>query len=208
MTGRLLPLPIRPPRDQRPTHPAVRFRLRPDALLVFDDTRRFGTVECLEADAWGARSARMGPEPLDPGFGPEELHRALAASRSPARSWLLDQRKIAGVGNIYANEALYLAGIHPQTPASTIDGDAAARLYAGLVAVLRKAIDAGGTTLRDYRNADGEEGSFAPSLLVYGRAGEQCGRCGTTIVRSVFGGRSAFACPICQKRGRRAARSA
>jgi len=206
MTGRLLPLPARLAREQRPAHPAVRFRLRPAGTLVFDDTRRFGTVECLSDEAWQHRSARMGPEPLSPDFAPTDLHRLLSESRAPVRSWLLDQRKIAGIGNIYANEALYLAGIHPQTAARAIDREAATRLHAGLVTVLRKAIDAGGTTLRDYRNAEGGEGRFAPSLLVYGRDGEACGRCGDTIVRTVFGGRSSFHCSTCQPK-RKAARS-
>jgi formamidopyrimidine-DNA glycosylase len=110
---------------------------------------------------------------------------------------------VAGIGNIYANEALYLAGIHPQTEARAVGRVAAARLYDGVSTVLRKAIDAGGTTLRDYRNAEGEEGRFAPSLLVYGRVGEACGQCGGTIVRTVFGGRSAFHCPRCQPKARR-----
>jgi formamidopyrimidine-DNA glycosylase len=181
----------------------VRFRLRSHGWLVFDDTRRFGTVECLSDDEWAVRSARMGPEPLGPALTPEVLHSALSASRTPVRSWLLDQRKVAGVGNIYANEALYLAGIHPQTEARAVGRVAAARLYDGVRTVLWKAIDAGGTTLRDYRNAEGEEGRFAPSLLVYGRDGNACGQCGGTIVRTVFGGRSAFHCPGCQPKARR-----
>ncbi|HET9948145.1 MAG TPA: DNA-formamidopyrimidine glycosylase family protein, partial [Longimicrobiales bacterium] len=112
MTGRLLPFSAPPPPERAPTHPAVRLSFASGETLVFDDTRRFGTVECLSAEVWLERSARMGPEPLDPAFTAEALHGALRASRAPVRSWLLDQRRIAGVGNIYAAEALHLARIH------------------------------------------------------------------------------------------------
>ena len=200
MTGRLLPATASPARQQRTGHPAVRFRFESGGRLVFDDTRRFGTVECLTAEQWRARSCRMGPEPLEDSFTGEALHGALRASRSPVRSWLLDQRKIAGVGNIYANEAMYLAGIHPRTEARAVTRPEAERLHGAVRDVLRSAIDAGGTTIRDYRTADGEEGRYARRLLVYDRAGEPCGRCGRTIRRTVFGGRSAFHCPGCQRR--------
>lgn len=198
MTGRLLPF-IRPPRGRsRPGHPAVRFRLASGALLVFDDVRRFGTVECLTADEWEARSRRMGPEPLAPGFTASQLHEGLKASRSPVRSWLLDQRRIAGLGNIYAAEALFLAGIHPRRPANTVTRTEAERLLGTVRGVLADAIEAGGTTIRDYRTATGEEGRFAVSLRVYGRDGEPCSACGDTVERLVFGNRSAFFCPSCQ----------
>lgn len=200
MTGRLLPFRTGPESDRASRHPAVRFRFDAGDTLVFDDTRRFGTVECLTADEWLERSARMGPEPLDAGFTAGDLHAALRGSRAPVRSWLLDQRKLAGVGNIYANEALHLAGIHPQTEARAVSRPQAERLHAAVRDVLERAIGAGGTTIRDYRNADGEPGRFARRLRVYDRAGEACGRCGGTIRRTVFGGRSAFHCPGCQRR--------
>lgn len=198
MTGRLLPFPEPPRGRRRPTHPAVRFRFDSGGVLVFDDVRRFGTVECLSAEEWRRRSGRIGPEPLDPAFGPEDLLESLTASRSPVRSWLLDQRRIAGVGNIYAAEALYLAGIHPRRPANRVDAAEAGGLHQALRDVLSRAIRAGGTTIRDYRTASGEEGGFAPSLHVYGREGEACGSCGSEIRRIVFGNRSAFFCPSCQ----------
>jgi formamidopyrimidine-DNA glycosylase len=167
-------------------------------MLVFDDQRRFGAVECLDAEAWAERSARLGPEPLSRSFTSKLLSDALVSSRSPVRSWLLDQRRIAGVGNIYANEALHLAGIHPRRSASGITPAEAARLHRALRRVLRAAIDKGGTTIRDYRNAEGGTGAYASRLYVYGRDGEPCERCGTPIERSVFGNRSAFHCPSCQ----------
>lgn len=203
MTGRLLPSVGGTPDRGVHRHPAVRFRLDDGEALVFDDTRRFGTVECLTDAEWGARSDRMGPEPLAPSFTGELLWKALRQSRSPARSWLLDQRKIAGVGNIYANEALFFAGVHPQRPARSVTREEAEALHEGLRRVLTQAIEAGGTTLRDYRTASGEEGLNAPNLLVYGRDGEPCVRCGSVVRRVVFGGRSAFLCPGCQPRRRR-----
>ncbi len=198
MTGRLLPFAATPRAERRPGHPAVLFRFESGGMLVFDDQRRFGTVECLDARDWARRSAALGPEPLSRGFTTEGLRAALAASRAPVRSWLLDQRRIAGVGNIYANEALHLAGIHPRRPAREVTADEARRLHRALRRVLRAAIESGGTTIRDYRNADGEEGAYAPRLHVYGRDGQACFRCGGTVERTVFGNRSAFFCPGCQ----------
>ena len=198
MTGRLVPVGPGDRLVSEWTHPAVRFGFEGSGALVFDDTRRFGTVECLTRDAWEARSARMGPEPLETAFTTRDFHAALSASRAPIRSWLLDQRKIAGVGNIYANEALHLAGIHPMRQARAIDRDDAAKLRQGVRRVLNRAIRAGGTTIRDYRTAEGAAGRYARRLLVYGRDGSPCARCGSEIRRVVFGGRSAFYCPACQ----------
>jgi formamidopyrimidine-DNA glycosylase len=198
MTGRLLPTTGRENGSVGSRHPAVRFSLDDGETLVFDDTRRFGTVECLDMEEWQTRSERMGPEPLDPSFTGEALWARMRQSRSPVRSWLLDQRKIAGVGNIYANEALFLAGIHPQRPTKSVSRNEASALHRSLRRVLRKAIESGGTTLKDYRTASGEEGQYAPRLLVYGRDGEACSRCRTHVRRVVFGGRSAFHCPRCQ----------
>jgi len=198
MTGRVLPF-SKPPRGRlRPTHPALRLHFDDGSVLVFDDQRRFGSVEYLHADAWLQRSSSMGPEPLASTFNSRQLHRALARSRSPIRSWLLDQKRIAGVGNIYAAEALYLAGVHPKRPAHSVSRPEASALYRALRRVLRKAIEAGGTTIRDYRNAEGEEGRYARRLHVYGRDGEACTGCGTGIRRIVFSNRSAFFCPRCQ----------
>jgi formamidopyrimidine-DNA glycosylase len=198
MTGRLVPVKDEDRHAGEWTHPAVRFRFEGSGALVFDDTRRFGTVECLTSEAWEARSVRMGPEPLEKGFTARVFHAALAGSKAPVRSWLLDQRKIAGVGNIYANEALHLAGIHPMRQARAIDRDRAAKLRQSIRRVLNRAIRAGGTTIRDYRTAEGAAGRYARRLLVYGRDGRPCARCGSEIRRIVFGGRSAFFCPSCQ----------
>lgn len=198
MTGRLLPFAQPPRGGRRPGHPAVRFRFVDGGVLFFDDTRRFGTVECLTDEEWTVREARFGPEPLGEAWTPADLHAALGISRSPVRSWLLDQRRIAGVGNIYAAEALFLAGIHPQRPARSVTEREASALHGAVRSVLADAIDEGGTTIRDYRNAIGGEGGYSRLLWVYGRNGESCRRCGETVERVVFANRSAFFCPRCQ----------
>lgn len=214
MTGQLLP---RAPHAPATGYPAVRFHLRDlpsppsgprgrdpagdRGLLVYDDMRRFGAVEALDAGEWRDRSAALGPEPLAPDYDPGRLARDLARSRSPVRSWLLDQRRVAGVGNIYASEALHRAGVHPRRPARSLSGAEAEALHGALREVLTEAIEARGTTIRDYRDASGEAGGFATDLRVYGREEEPCRRCGTPIRRIVFGGRSAFLCPACQPEG-------
>jgi formamidopyrimidine-DNA glycosylase len=199
MTGWLAPLGF-PGRDPpEPTHPALTFSLDGGAALVYDDVRRFGCVEALDPDAWQARSRALGPEPLEDDFTPDLLGAVLARSRSPLRSWLLDQRKIAGVGNIYACEAAWRARVHPQRPARTLTRREVLDLHRGIVEVLRAAVRAGGTTIRDYRNAEGGAGEFASRLEVYGREGETCRACGVEIERIVFGNRSAFLCPSCQR---------
>ncbi len=198
MTGRLLPFPTPPRGAARPAHPAVRLRFAGGGVLVFDDQRRFGTFEALEGAAWEVRHRRMGPEPLSAGFTPAVLAQALGRSRSPVRSWLLDQRRIAGVGNIYAVEALHRAGIHPLCPANQVGDAGARRLHRAIQNVLRAAISRGGTTIRDYRNAAGGEGAYAARLRVYGREGEPCPACGALVTRVVLSNRSAYFCPACQ----------
>ncbi len=194
MTGRLL---LAGP-DARSTHPAVRFALDQGPALVFDDVRRFGALEALSVDGWAQRSDALGPEPLSAGYTADRLHTDLSRSSSPVRSWLLDQRRVAGVGNIYANEALFLAGVHPRRPAESVTEEEAQALHAAIRRVLRQAIRNRGTTLRDYRDASGAPGANAVTLRAYGRAGEPCLSCSTEIRRLVFGNRSAFHCPRCQ----------
>ncbi|HSW30874.1 MAG TPA: bifunctional DNA-formamidopyrimidine glycosylase/DNA-(apurinic or apyrimidinic site) lyase [Longimicrobiales bacterium] len=203
MTGRLLPFPAPPRGAGSPTHPAVRLRFEGGGVLVFDDQRRFGTFEALASSEWAQRDQRMGPEPLAGAFTPERLAGDLARSRSPVRSWLLDQRRIAGVGNIYALEALHRARIHPLRPADRVGVPGAARLHQALRDVLREAIGRRGTTIRDYRDAAGDEGAYAPRLRVYGREGEPCPACGTAVARVVLANRSAYFCPACQPAMRR-----
>jgi formamidopyrimidine-DNA glycosylase len=197
MSGRLL---HRLPDDDRPepTHPAVLFTLDDDSTLVYHDIRRFGRLHLREAEDYRKWSRTLGPEPLARRFTGRRLAQGLARSSSPIRSWLLDQRRIAGVGNIYASEALHRARIHPRTPAAEIDAAGARRLHRAIRKVLRDAVEWKGTTFRDFRTADGREGSYGQRLRVYGREGEPCPRCGARIRRIVFSNRSAFLCPRCQ----------
>jgi len=197
MTGQLL---YRGPAHggEPPSHLGLTFELAPEGTLFYADVRRFGHLLRLSDDAWAAESRRLGPEPLGRGLTPLKLHGALQASRSPIRSWLLDQTRIAGIGNIYAAEALFRAGIHPGRPAGSLTAEESRTLLAGIREVLREAIRARGTTLRDYRTASGDLGSFGPRLQVYGRAGEACPVCKCPVERIVFGNRSAYFCPRCQ----------
>ncbi|TVP58848.1 MAG: bifunctional DNA-formamidopyrimidine glycosylase/DNA-(apurinic or apyrimidinic site) lyase [Gemmatimonadales bacterium] len=198
MSGRLLmrgPGAGGPP----PTHPAVYFHLQGGlGSLVYHDVRRFGRLSLHSAKEYAAWSATLGPEPLGPEFTAVALERGLRSSATPLRSWLLDQRRVAGVGNIYANEAAFLARIDPRARTNSLDADAARRLHRAIRRVLSEAIDARGTTLRDYRTAQGWEGEYGAKLQVYGRAGEPCPRCAEPIVREVLSNRSVFFCPRCQ----------
>ena len=198
MTGRLLPFSRSPQGTECPTHPVIQFGFYSGALLVFDDVRRLGSAEALTTAEWKARANLMGPEPLDSTYQASDLLDGLRNSSSPIRSWLLDQKRIAGIGNIYANEALYLAQIHPQKRAQSLTKNEATSLYHSLRKVLNKAIDAGGTTIQDYRNINGDKGKYAQKLSVYGKEGDKCPKCNSLVQRIVFGNRSAFYCPLCQ----------
>ena len=194
MTGRLL----LPGAREEPTHPGVTLELDDEVLLVYDDVRRFGVLETLTPEAWAERDGSLGIEPLSEAFTASALEKAAARSRSPVRSFLLDQGKVAGVGNIYANEALHRAGIHPCREARSLGEGEVRALHGALRTVLREAVEARGTTLQDYRDPTGDAGGFGARLRAYGRAGEACGRCGEPIQRIVFGNRPAFLCPSCQ----------
>lgn len=197
MTGRLVWA-----RDETSTtHPAVRFTVNAGPALVYDDVRRFGRLEAMNETEWALRDRDLGPEPLSSTFTAQRLHEDLSRSVSPIRSWLLDQRRVAGVGNIYANEALHLAGIHPQRSCKSMTEGEARKLHRALRRTLSSAVENRGTTLRDYRDASGNPGDNASRLRVYGRGEEPCLRCSTRVCRLVFGNRSAFYCPSCQPFG-------
>jgi formamidopyrimidine-DNA glycosylase len=195
MTGRLL---VADPEASPPLHPGLRCRLDSGAILWYDDTRRFGRIEVMSLPRWRGWSGTLGPEPLSASYTSERMARELARSASPVRSWLLDQRRVAGVGNIYASEALHGARIHPLRAASSLTREEASRLHRSLRRVLRAAIRYRGTTLRDYRDPLGREGGNAQRLRAYGRDGQPCLRCRATVERIVFSNRSAFFCPRCQ----------
>jgi formamidopyrimidine-DNA glycosylase len=167
-------------------------------VLRFFDTRRFARTWVLDAEAWTAIDARLGIEPLSRRFTTAALAALLERSRAPIRNVLLDQRRIAGIGNIYASEACFVAGIDPRRPSNNLSGAEVDRLHAAIRSVLRDAIARRGTTFSDYRDVLGGSGDFQNRLDVYGRAGETCHRCGAAIERTVLAGRSAFHCPGCQ----------
>lgn len=165
-------------------------------VLRFRDPRRFGGIWWLGLDA--SHEDGMGPEPLT--LRPTELHRRLQKTTRAIKSALLDQTLVAGLGNIYVDESLFAAGIHPLRRADKISREEATRLNRAIKQVLRKAIRFKGSTLRDYRDARGESGGFQIRHQVYDRAGEPCRRCGSAIQRIVLGGRSTHFCPNCQPR--------
>jgi formamidopyrimidine-DNA glycosylase len=166
--------------------------------LSLNDPRRFGSVDLVQTDEladWPPFKA-LGPEPLD--ITPLELKRRLAGRSASIKLLLLDQRIIAGLGNIYVCEALYRAGIHPKRAGGSISLDRVKRLVPAIHDVLAEAIAAGGSTLRDFASPDGELGYFSKSFSVYDREGRPCS-CGGTVKRIVQGGRSTFYCPRCQR---------
>jgi formamidopyrimidine-DNA glycosylase len=172
--------------------------------LVIVDPRRFGTGELLLGTPALEEffAARLGCEPLEEGFTAARL-RALARGRTtPIKAFLLDQRRVAGVGNIYADESLFRAGIHPLRPAGRLSQQQHARLRDAVVEVLLDGIDARGATIDDFRHVDGVRGSFQDRFLVHRRAGEPCPRCGRTIAKMVVAGRGTYVCESCQPRPR------
>lgn len=172
-------------------------------LLRLTDPRRFGAVVWSPGlEAWPASKllASLGPEPFDPTWTPQALHAGLRGRSTAIKLALLSGDLVVGAGNIYASDALWQAGIDPRTPGKRIGPERAARLHAAVQQVLAEAIEAGGSTLRDFRNAHGEVGQYQGQARVYGRAGETCSRCGGTIRRIVQGQRATYFCPGCQRR--------
>jgi formamidopyrimidine-DNA glycosylase len=192
-----------------------RWRIEPDAIekhdhlvletgaghvLALNDARRFGSVDLVDTAALDSfpAFAAMGPEPLGEGLNGAHLVQAFAGRTAPVKPLLLDQRIVAGLGNIYVCEALHRAGIKPGRAAGTIARKAIERLVPAIKSVLAESIAAGGSTIRDYAQPNGELGYFAASWQVYGREGQACS-CGGTVQRFVQGGRSSFWCAKCQK---------
>ena len=180
MTGSLIVYDRALTADER-RYAVLRAPLDDGRELVYRDVRRIGKLLLLDAAGWAGYSARIGPEPLAVEFTPARLGTALGRSRQSVKKVLMDQRQLAGVGNIYANEALFAAGIDPSKPARRLTPDDHRRLHAEIRRILTSAIASSGTTVRDYRTGTGQPGNFQHELLVYGREGEPCRRCGTRL---------------------------
>jgi formamidopyrimidine-DNA glycosylase len=198
-TGALLlsrgPLPA----DEAP-YSTLHFTLDDGRDLHYRDIRRLGTVALMNAAEFAAYDAGLGIEPLDPDFSAAHLSVLLRGSRQPVKKVLMDQRVLVGIGNIYANEACWRAGIDPSRSARTVDDVAAARLHAAITSVLTESIAARGTSFRDYRDASGGRGDFERSLAAYGRGGEPCLRCGARLVEThAIDGRTTVLCAGCQR---------
>jgi formamidopyrimidine-DNA glycosylase len=191
-------------------HLRVRLVLDDGNRLLFVDLRRFGTGVVIdsraELDAY--LDERVGPEPLEPEFTPDVLARAARGRKAPVKAFLLDQRRVAGVGNIYADEALFRARIHPLRPAGRLRREEIERLHAGIVETLETGIERQGSSIDRYRDADGERGSMQDEFLIHLREGRPCVRCGGTVVKMVAAGRGTYVCRRCQPapRARRIAR--
>jgi formamidopyrimidine-DNA glycosylase len=182
----------------RDKHTHVVFSLDDGRELHFHDTRKFGRIYLVDDPQ--VVTGRLGPEPLDEALTLDEFRERLARRSGRLKSLLLNQAFLAGTGNIYADEALFLARLHPLRTANSLDADEQERLYHAIRTVLARAIRRRGTTLDDsgYVDAEGQAGSYQEAIAVYGRGGEPCLVCGTTIERIVVGGRSAHYCPACQ----------
>ncbi len=199
MTGSLLIDP-----DPEPLHTRVRFELDGGRRLIYVDPRRFGTGHLLHGvelrDSY--LRERLGVEPFTPQFTADHLFALTRGRRAPIKAFVLDQRRIAGVGNIYADEALFRAGIHPLRRAGALTRRQLERLQEGIELSLQAGIDAKGASIDDFRHVDGARGSFQDRFLIHRRAGEPCPRCGTTIRKIVVGGRGTYVCERCQRRPR------
>ena len=180
-------------------HDHIIWQLKPDIHLRYCDPRRFGYVDFRLAGEFKPLE-KLGVEPLERGLNGKKLLQLCHPSRQAIKVRLLDQRFVAGLGNIYVSEALFLSGIHPQQPACSIDLDHCTKLSRAIKQVLRRSLRAGGTSLKDYSYGQEWSGYFALSLKVYERDGQACFDCGTTIQRQVLGGRSTYHCPRCQPR--------
>jgi formamidopyrimidine-DNA glycosylase len=181
------------------SHERAVLELDDGSRLAYRDVRRFGTwlvLEDLQLEPYLA--AKNGPEPLGSRFTASWLTQRLAARRAPLKAVLLDQRVVAGLGNIYADEALWRSRLNPLRPANDVSPAEAARLHRSIRAALRAGIDRQGSTLSDYRTPEGDAGGMQDEFRVYGRDGEPCSRCGTTISKTRVGGRGTWFCPRCQ----------
>ncbi len=183
-----------------PSYAKLKFSLSGDTDLYFTDIRTFGTLYLLRPGELGiAGYDSLGPEPLTAGFTPAYLAPLAARARQTVKAFILDQRRIAGLGNIYADEALFASGLAPARLANSLGEEEVAALVAAINQVIAQGIANRGTTFRDYRDGEGRQGSNQEHLAVYGRGGLPCRRCGGPLVKTVVAGRGTVYCPRCQK---------
>lgn len=195
MSGSLRVLPEEQPAGK---HDHVDLVMSNGKVLRYTDPRRFGAW-LWSCDPEGSNVlAHLGPEPLSDAFNGDYLFAKSRGKRTAIKPWLMDNRLVVGVGNIYASESLFTAGILPDRPAASLSEEEALRLVTTIKRVLLRSIEQGGTTLRDFLQSDGKPGYFAQELQVYGRTGEPCRACGTPIISSKHAQRSTFWCPCCQ----------
>lgn len=181
-------------------HDHVEMILSNHASMRFHDPRRFGCLLWQNADdATHPLLAKLGPEPLSTSFDTAHLINATRKRKAPIKNFIMNSEVVVGVGNIYASEALFMAGIRPGRAAGRLTHRECELLITCIKEVLAQSIEQGGTTLRDFINSDGEPGYFQQTLRVYGRAGEACKQCKTTIKQTTLGQRSSFYCPVCQR---------
>jgi formamidopyrimidine-DNA glycosylase len=199
MTGSLVVHP-RPLTPDEARYAVLVCTLETGELFVYRDVRRLGTVWLLDERQWARYTARLGPEPLDDTFTPFVLAERLRGTRQAIKKAIMDQRRLAGVGNIYANEALFQAGLDPSKPTSRLTLAELGALHTAIRDVFARALESDGTTLRDYRTGTGERGRFQLELAVYGRGRQPCVRCGRRLVTThAIDGRATTLCPSCQR---------
>lgn len=199
MSGALL-LHQGPLNHENKRYAVLQAELDDGRVLVYRDVRRLGTILLLDDEEWEEYDKSIGPEPLARGFTDARLASVLSGSRQAIKKVIMDQRRLAGVGNIYANEALWDAGIDPSRPAESVTREEIARLRPAIARILRASIRRRGTTFRDYRTGTGEPGDNQSQLKVYGREGEPCLRCGTRLAGThSIDGRITVFCHRCQR---------
>jgi formamidopyrimidine-DNA glycosylase len=189
---------LRPWDGERDPYVRARWHLDDGSALELRDVRRFGRIQVTSAGDYAGTLAALGPEPLADDFTAESLYNAVRASNRAVKTQLLSQRPVAGIGNIYADEALWMAQVHPAR--RRLSRVQSAALHDALRVVISSAIENGGTTLRDYRTPSGASGGNQHHLQCYGQAGLPCGRCGTELRRITLDARSTTFCPTCQRR--------
>lgn len=187
--------------EEKDKHTHIIFHMTDGTELRYRDVRKFGTMHLFKKgeEFYNLPLSQLGPEPFSSDFTKEYLHKALAKTTRAIKATLLDQKVLAGLGNIYVDEVLFRSRIHPERKASTISTEEVSVLREEIIATLREAIEMGGSTIRSYVNSQGEFGMFQLQLYAYGREGEPCKICSTPIEKIVVGGRGTHFCPTCQK---------